>query len=435
MFAGNEAAAVLLGAAVRKVFPHSTYLGSSSDERGFHVRFRDTASFQKEFMHMLESEMRELGKQELESKEMLASNAVEFLLHKNEKSLAETLEEVEGLVEVVSIGDLVDLCAGPMQYTRFFTLLDYTQEKREICIHGVAFETQKEQKNFLKLYRDYPQRNATCIAKELELFEEPFWHPRGVLFKHVLEQKWHHFLAQHGFEEMSGGDPKDYFVLTGREKICFWHDLQDHIFSFEKNSLISCLQIIGKWIKIFDFEVKWVVHANQRTKLSAALKELEIDYVEDGAQKSGVTAYIADGLGRFCPGPYLESAKERISYSLFGDLEKFINLVLEKFGRELPFWMAPEQVRLLPLEGVVFAEVIKNLDELGIRYSVDQSERPLKEKMHRALQVKVPCVIVFGKQEEETGRLKVRVQGSSQNKTLTMQQMKNFLSERKLESQ
>ncbi|MDN3506541.1 MAG: His/Gly/Thr/Pro-type tRNA ligase C-terminal domain-containing protein [Simkaniaceae bacterium] len=429
MFSGNKAAAVLLGVAVRKIFPQSTYLGSDVDERGFYAFFHDSAIFQKPFLDLLENEMRELGKLELESKEMLASNAKEFLIHHNEKALAKTLEGVEGIVEVVTLGECVDLCEGPLKYSRFFSLLGFEQEKGKVCIHGVAFETQKEQKNFLKLYRDHPKNNAISVGKDLELFEEPFWHPRGVQFKRVLQEKWRRHLS--GFCEIQGDDPKEYFTLTKRKKTCLWQGDRDHIYSFEKDSLISCLQIIGKWIKIFDFEARWVIHG----KLASALKELKIDYVVDDAQKSGVTVYIADGLRQFWPGPTLERDKEKISFSLFGDLEKFIHLVLERFGRELPFWLAPEQVRLLPLEGVDFAEVLKNFEELSIRYSVDQSQRPLKEKMHRALQVNVPCVIVFGKQEEETGKLKVRVQGSQQNQTLTMQQMKNFLSERKFESQ
>jgi threonyl-tRNA synthetase len=51
------------------------------------------------------------------------------------------------------------------------------------------------------------------------------------------------------------------------------------------------------------------------------------------------------------------------------------------------------------------------------------------------LQVKVPCVIVFGKQEEKTGNVQLRSESESQNRTLTIEQMKKFLSERVLESQ
>ncbi|NGX48129.1 MAG: hypothetical protein K1000chlam3_01519, partial [Chlamydiae bacterium] len=261
------------------------------------------------------------------------------------------------------------------------------------------------------------------------------WHPKGMQLFRILMEKWRSFLLQHGFEEVGGTSAKEYFALSGREKFCFFSDWEDHIFSFEKESLISCLQIIEKWIKIFDFKVKWILLSSRQKKLVRALKELKIDYVEEPGEKSKVEVHIADGLGRFWCGPSLECEKEMISFSLFGNLTRFMALILEKTEGRLPFWMCPEQVRLLPLGGVDFGSVLEIYHQLQIRYTVDRDKSPLKEKMHRALRAKVPYVMVFGKQEEKTEKMKIRAYGNSHEQTLTLQQMQNFLAEQKLESQ
>jgi threonyl-tRNA synthetase len=140
-------------------------------------------------------------------------------------------------------------------------------------------------------------------------------------------------------------------------------------------------------------------------------------------------------LGRFWKGPFLESQKEGACFSLFGDLAQFVALILEKTQGNLPFWMCPEQVRLLPLENVDYREVSQILEECRIRSQIDKDKSPLKEKIHRALRVKVPYVMVFGKQEEKAGNMKIRAYGSSHDQTLTKEQVKNFLVERQVESQ
>ncbi|NGX59711.1 MAG: Threonine--tRNA ligase 2 [Chlamydiae bacterium] len=433
-----QAAAILLGAAIRKIFPHIVFLGSGVDEEGFYASFRDTTPFQEIYFPMLEKAMKEWGKQKLQMREMLASNAAELFIHKNEEILAETLRGAKGVVKIVQVDEFFDFVDKPIKYSPHFSLLGFRQDGAEVRVYGAAFSTQKELKNFLKLHRQYAQKNHKFLGKALELYEGSFWHPRGMKLLHILIEKWRNTLSAFGFEEIRGENPKEYFTLSGRKQFCFFHNLEDHIFSFENEDLISCLQIIEKWMIIFDFKAKWVLLPSRGKNISQALKKCKIDYVEGetkGLKHQRVELHIADGLGRFKCGPFLECEKEKISFSLFGNLAHFVALILEKTEGELPFWMSPEQVRLLPLGNRNFENVLEIFRKAQIKYAIDRDDCPLKEKMYRALRVKVPYVIIFGKQEEEAGKMKIRAYGSSHDQLLTIEQMKNFLAERNLESQ
>jgi len=406
----EQYAAALLGAAIREVFPKSSYLGSGVSEEGFYARFRDTEPFQEGFLSLLINAMKKLEDEQIEEKEMLASNSAELFAHYGEKNLAQLAREIEGTALIIQIGSYYDF-GGPAEPTKFYSLLGFEQNGKEVTIFGAAFSTQKEQKEFLKLFQKYPKRKASAVAEQLELYQNGFWHPRGIRLKHLLQEMWRKHLASFGFEEVGKADPKEYFELSRRTKFGYLDSEKDKIFCFEPDSMQLCLQIIQKWVIIFDL----------RTRIAKGGKRQ--------------TLQIADGLGRFRSGPYLEKGKDKVSFSLFGDLDRFIDLVLERTKGDLPFWLCPEQVRLLPMEHVDFDPVIKILQMLKIRYIVDQKKDPLKEKMHRALQVKVPYVIVFGKHEENSGKVKLRAYGSNQDQEVTLEELKNTLAERQLENQ
>lgn len=427
----NQAAALYLGAALRKTFPRITYLGSSADERGFHVQFRDKARFEKSLLSLLENSMRKFSSESLVVREMLASNAAELFSHAQEDLLADVLRGSKEVVHVAEIGGYYDVCTKEASPTKHFALLDFKQEGSDITITGIAFPSQKELKKFFKLYHNYPQKNHTALAKQLGLYEQNFWHPKGINLLYALKEKWKHTLEERGVLEIGPADPKEYFAFTGAPQFCFWQDGKDSIFSFSASQPIFPLQIMQKWIKIFDFEAKWVLPSFSR-RLLDALEECKIPYVK---RKSGnshlprVEVHIADGLGLYWLGPVLEWRKDRIEFTLFGDLPRFVALLLERTEGKLPFWLCPEQVRVLPI-GDVSDTAIKNiLDLLKLRYTIDRGQGVLKEKMHRALRAKVPYVMVFGQKEQKEGTVKIRACGSNHEETMTLDELKHFLVE------
>lgn len=95
----------------------------------------------------------------------------------------------------------------------------------------------------------------------------------------------------------------------------------------------------------------------------------------------------------------------------FGSMERFMGILIEHFAGNFPTWLAPEQVRLLPIndELVTYAnEVAKRLQDEGIRVSVDSQSDKLGAKIRRAEKGKIPHMLVLGAKEAENQEVSVR---------------------------
>jgi threonyl-tRNA synthetase len=95
----------------------------------------------------------------------------------------------------------------------------------------------------------------------------------------------------------------------------------------------------------------------------------------------------------------------------FGSLERFVGVLIEHFGGNFPLWLAPEQIRLLPItdDQLPFArELAGRLTAAKIRVSVDDAKDKLGAKIRRSETEKVPLAGVIGKREAEAGQVAVR---------------------------
>ena len=102
----------------------------------------------------------------------------------------------------------------------------------------------------------------------------------------------------------------------------------------------------------------------------------------------------------------------------FGSMERFCGVLIEHFAGNFPTWLAPEQVRILPMndELVPEAQTIEaQLKAARIRCSVDSVADKLGAKIRKAELAKVPHMIILGKKEAEAGKISVR---SRANKAL-----------------
>ncbi len=97
-----------------------------------------------------------------------------------------------------------------------------------------------------------------------------------------------------------------------------------------------------------------------------------------------------------------------------GCYERTLALLLEKYAGALPLWMAPEQVRVLPI-GVEHEEYAKSvrekLEAAGIRTEVDARNEKIGYKIRQAQLEKVPYMLVVGEKEAEEGKVAVRTRG------------------------
>ncbi len=125
-------------------------------------------------------------------------------------------------------------------------------------------------------------------------------------------------------------------------------------------------------------------------------KRFELEYVaEDGSRQQPVMIHRAP----------------------FGSLERLIGILIEEYAGDFPLWLAPEQVRLLPVSDpqVDFARgVAAQLQARGIRAQVDTSGDRLGKLIRNAEKQKIPVMAVVGAKEVEDNALSVRTRASGE---------------------
>ncbi len=97
--------------------------------------------------------------------------------------------------------------------------------------------------------------------------------------------------------------------------------------------------------------------------------------------------------------------------ALFGSLERFFGILTEHYTGGFPVWLAPEQVRILPLsdDQLEYAdELLSKLRNAEIRTSVDKKQGKLNGKVKNAQLDKVPYMLIIGAKEQENGQVAVR---------------------------
>ena len=95
----------------------------------------------------------------------------------------------------------------------------------------------------------------------------------------------------------------------------------------------------------------------------------------------------------------------------FGSMERFTGLLIEHFAGKFPTWLAPEQVRVLPISDKVadFAdEVYKQLRAVSVRATLDSIPDKIGAKIRNARLERVPYMIVVGQREAEQGLVSIR---------------------------
>lgn len=98
----------------------------------------------------------------------------------------------------------------------------------------------------------------------------------------------------------------------------------------------------------------------------------------------------------------------------FGSLERFVGVMLEHTGGNLPLWLAPTQVKVLPItddQNGYARSVADDLRAAGLRVEVDVRSEKVGRKIRDAEVEKVPVMLVLGKNEAEAGTVSVRRHG------------------------
>jgi threonyl-tRNA synthetase len=108
-----------------------------------------------------------------------------------------------------------------------------------------------------------------------------------------------------------------------------------------------------------------------------------------------------------------------IHRALFGSIERFFGILLEHYAGALPTWLAPVQIRLVPIADRHLAyagEVAERLRAAGLRAEVDDSSGRMQAKVRDAQLAKVPYVLVLGDRDQAAGAVSVRLLDGSERR-------------------
>jgi threonyl-tRNA synthetase len=102
--------------------------------------------------------------------------------------------------------------------------------------------------------------------------------------------------------------------------------------------------------------------------------------------------------------------------AVLGSLDRFMGIVIEHFAGAFPAWLAPVQVKILPIsdkQNKYSRKIYDNLAELGIRVELDDRTESVGKKIREAEMQKVPYMLIIG--EKEMKAKKISVRGRNQN--------------------
>jgi threonyl-tRNA synthetase len=147
---------------------------------------------------------------------------------------------------------------------------------------------------------------------------------------------------------------------------------------------------------------------------SVQLSTVQLDVAD--AERYGIVYTDADGKKRGCI----------ICHSSIGSIERWIYVLLEEALKQkkpsLPFWLAPTQVRLVPVGEEFVADCEVLADALPGRVDIDDSDDSVGKKIRKAEKEWINLIVVMGEKEKSSGQLPVRMR-SGEMKVMTKEQL------------
>ena len=531
----------IMAEAVQALFPDTKLAIGPAIEEGFYYDFDTEHTFTPDDFKAIEKKMKELVKKDLpfKKKALKKEEAIQLFREKGEVYKLELLQEIpDKEVSVYQQGEFVDLCRGPhipsTKKIKAFKLLSVAgaywrgNEKNKMLqrIYGISFDSKEALNHYLKMLEEAKRRDHRKIGKDLDLYsfhEEgigfPFFHPKGMVIRNLLENFWREEHQKQGYQEIR--TPiilnKSLWIQSGHwnhyKENMYFTKIDDQDFAVKpmncpggilvyKNRLHSYKEFplrIAELGLVHRHELSGVLHGLFRVRSftqddahiymrPSQIKEevqklidfegffyqtfgfdyhVELSTKPDNAMGSDVTwqkatsnlkealddkglvykinegdgafygpkidFHLKDCLGRSwqCGTIQLdflmpekfdlyyinpEGEKKRpvmLHRTILGSLERFIGILIEQFAGSLPTWIAPVQVRLLPIADrhVAYGKKLKKLLlEKNIRVELDENNEKIGAKIRNAEMQKVPYMLVFGDKEVNENSVDVRKQ-------------------------
>ncbi|MDI6706753.1 MAG: threonine--tRNA ligase [Bacillota bacterium] len=549
----------VLAQAVKRLFPQAKLAIGPAIQDGYYYDFDVDRAFTPEDLEAIEKEMQKVVDEDysLVREEWDRDKAIGYFRDKGEIYKVQLIEDLpeDALISVYKQGEFIDLCAGPHAPStgriKAFKLLSVAgaywrgDEKNKMLqrIYGTSFEKSKDLEDYLNLLEEAKKRDHRKIGKELDLFsiqEEgpgfPFFHPKGMIIRNILEDLWRKEHVKRGYQEVktpiilnedlwhrSGHwdhykenmyfteiDGGGYAVkpmncpggmLLFRRRLHSYRDLpqrvaelglvhrhelsgalhglmrvrcftQDdaHIYMLPsqiKDEIIGVIELTDYIYSIFGFEY----HVELSTKPENAMGsdedwERATKGLRDALEAKGMDYKLNEGDGAFY-GPKIDfhlkdcigrtwqcgtiqldfqmperfdlvyvgpdGEKHRpvmIHRTIFGSIERFIAILTEHYAGAFPAWLAPVQVKVLPITDKHngYAEGIRErLTELGFRVEADLRNEKVGYKIREAQMEKIPFMLVVGDKEMESDTVSVRSRGKGDTGASSLEEFAGML--------
>lgn len=528
----------IMAQAIKRLYPEIKLAIGPSIDNGFYYDFDTDKPFTPEMLEAIEKEMKKVIKEDLPIERFELPRKEALKLMKDEPYKQELINDLpEG--ETISFykqGEFTDLCAGPHLTStgkvKAVKLLSSSgaywrgDEKNKMLqrIYGISFPKASALEEYVNMLEEAKKRDHKKLGKQLELFMVapegpgfPFFLPKGMALRNVLEDFWRKIHVKNGYQEIktpvilneqlwhtSGHwdhykenmyttqiDDVDFGIkpmncpggmLVYKNKMHSYRDLpirmgelglvhrheksgelnglfrvrcftQDdaHIFctpSQIESEIVRLMKLINEVYSIFGFN--YTVELSTRPEdsmgsdeawemaenaLKKALEHENVEYVineGDGAfYGPKIDFHIKDCLGREwqCGTIQLDfQMPERFDLTyigedgekhrpvmlhrvIFGSIERFIGILIEHFAGAFPTWLAPVQVRILPIADShkEYAEKLKKeFEENEIRVEIDEREEKIGYKIREAQLQKIPYMLIIGDKEVEANAVGVR---------------------------
>lgn len=215
----------ILAQAVKRLYPDAQLAIGPAIDNGFYYDFDIDEHFTPEDLEAIEAEMRKIVKEDLslERFELPREEAIKLMEEKGEPYKVELIQDLpeDAVISFYKQGEFVDLCAGPhipsTGKVKAVKLLSVAgaywrgDEKNKMLqrIYGVSFPKKSQLDEYLNRLEEAKKRDHRKLGKELDLFsihEEgpgfPFFHPKGMIIRNVLEDFWRKEHMRRGYQEV-----------------------------------------------------------------------------------------------------------------------------------------------------------------------------------------------------------------------------------------
>ena len=531
----------IMAQAIKRIYGNDVKLTiGPAISNGFYYDFDVKENISSDDFEKIEAEMKKIIKEDLpiERFSLSRNEAISFMKEQGEDYKVELIEELpEG--EEISFykqGEFTDLCAGPHLMStgkvKAIKILSSSgaywrgdeHNKMLQRFYGISFPKASQLEEYLNMLEEAKKRDHKKLGKELELFMIapegpgfPFFLPKGMVLRNVLEDFWRNIHRKNGYVEIktpmilneelwhrSGHwdhykenmyttkiDGVDYGIkpmncpggmLVYKSKMRSYKDLpiragelglvhrheksgelnglfrvrcftQDdaHIFCLPEqieSEIAGIMRLVDEVYSIFGFEYTLELSTRPEDSMGSdeqwemaegalkkVLKDMDMPYEineGDGAfYGPKIDFHIKDSLGREwqCGTIQLDfQMPERFDLTyigedgekhrpvmlhrvIFGSIERFIGVLIENYAGAFPTWLAPVQVKILPIADshVEYAnEVKEKLEDVGVRVEIDDRNEKIGYKIREAQLEKIPYMLVIGDKEKEAGTVGVR---------------------------